>query len=93
MAAGRADITPDIGSNREDTRDGAAAPLVPVKDPEALAAAMRGLAADPARREELGRLARQEQASRYTMDRMLDSYLEEYDRLLSRAPLAAAVAR
>ncbi|HET8560849.1 MAG TPA: glycosyltransferase family 4 protein [Marmoricola sp.] len=93
MAAGRAVITTDIGSNREVTRDGAVAPLVPVKDPEALAAAMRGLAADPARREELGRLARQEQASRYTMDRMLDSYLEEYDRLLSRAPLAAAVAR
>jgi glycosyltransferase involved in cell wall biosynthesis len=89
MAAGRAVVTTDIGSNREVTRDGAVAFLVPPKDPSALATAIRRLVADPARRDELGRLARDEQRSRYTMDRMLGSYLEEYEGLLGRSSTRA----
>jgi glycosyltransferase involved in cell wall biosynthesis len=89
LAAGRAVVTTDIGSNREVTRDGAVAFLVPPKDPSALATAIRRLVADPARREELGRLARDEQRSRYTMDRMLGSYLEEYEGLLGRSSTRA----
>lgn len=92
MAAGRAVVTTSIGSNREVTRDGAVVSLVPPKDPAALATAVRELVDDPARREELGRLARQEQRSRYTMSRMLTSYLEEYERLLRRGA-TTAVAR
>lgn len=83
MAAGRPVVTTTIGSNREVTRDGAVASLVPPKDPVALAAAIRELVNDPARREELGRAAQSEQRSRYTMSRMIDSYLDEYDRLLA----------
>lgn len=92
MAAGRAVVTTTIGSNREVTRDGAVASLVPPKDPRALAGAIRRLVADPARRDELGMLAQQEQRSRYTMSRMLDSYLAEYDGLLARKA-ARAVAQ
>jgi glycosyltransferase involved in cell wall biosynthesis len=83
MAAGRPVVTTTIGSSREVTRDGAVAVLVPPKDPGALASAIRGLVDDPVRREALGVLGQQEQRSRYTMGRMLDSYLEEYDRLLA----------
>ena len=89
MAAGRPVVTTDIGSNREVTRDGAVASLVPPKDPGALARAIRRLVTDPARRDELGRLARDEQRSRYTMERMLGSYLEEYEGLLGRSPASA----
>jgi glycosyltransferase involved in cell wall biosynthesis len=92
MAAGRAVVTTTIGSNLEVTRDGAVASLVPPKDPAALAAALTRLITDPGRRDELGRLAEREQRSRYTMSRMLDSYLEEYDRLLARGA-TTAVAR
>jgi glycosyltransferase involved in cell wall biosynthesis len=92
MAAGRAVVTTTIGSNLEVTREGAVAALVPPKDPAALATAIRRLVDDPGRRAELGRLAQQEQSSRYTMSRMLGSYLEEYDRLLARGA-ATAVAR
>jgi glycosyltransferase involved in cell wall biosynthesis len=89
MAAGRPVVTTDIGSNREVTRDGAVASLVPPKDPGALARAIRRLVTDPARRDELGRLGRDEQRSRYTMERMLGSYLEEYEGLLGRSPASA----
>jgi glycosyltransferase involved in cell wall biosynthesis len=84
MAAGRAVVTTNIGSNREVTRDGAVAALVPPKDPGALAAAVRRLVADPVLRQELGTAARREQRTRYTMSRMLRSYLDEYDGLLRR---------
>jgi glycosyltransferase involved in cell wall biosynthesis len=89
MAAGRPVVTTDIGSNREVTRNGAVASLVPPKDPGALARAIRRLVTDPARRDELGRLGRDEQRSRYTMERMLGSYLEEYEGLLGRSPASA----
>lgn len=89
MAAGRAVVTTTIGSSREVTRDGAVASLVPPKDPAALAAAIGALAVDPVRRDELGRLARQEQGTRYTMDRMLGSYLGEYEGLLRRRTTTA----
>lgn len=90
MAAGRPVITTTIGSNREVTRDGAVAMLVPPKDPGALAAAIRRLLADPGRRAELGRLGLAEQRRRYTMERMLSGYLDEYDGLLARRTRAVA---
>jgi glycosyltransferase involved in cell wall biosynthesis len=85
MAAGRPVVTTTIGSNREVTRDGAVASLVPPKDPAALASAITALAHDPNRRAALGRAARAEQQSRYTMERMLAGYIEQYDLLLDVA--------
>lgn len=82
MAAGKPVVTTAIGSNREVTNDGEAAILVPPKNAEGLAAAIRSLAADRTRLEELGRRGQAEQLERYTLQRMLDAYLEEYDRLL-----------
>lgn len=91
MAAGKAVVTTTLGSNREVTNDGETAVLVPPKDHESLASALRSLATDRARREDLGRKGLHVQLERYTLQRMLDSYLEEYDRLLRRkSPRASA---
>jgi glycosyltransferase involved in cell wall biosynthesis len=82
MAAGKPVITTTIGSNREVTNEGETAVLVPPKDPESLAAAIRLLARDPGRLAELGRKGQEAQLERYTLQRMLDAYVAEYDRLL-----------
>jgi glycosyltransferase involved in cell wall biosynthesis len=90
MAAGKPVVTTAIGSNREVTNDGEAAMLVPPKDVEGLAAAIRSLATDRARLEELGRRGQAAQLERYTLQRMLDAYLDEYDRLLrQKSPRAS----
>ena len=85
MAAGKAVVTTTIGSNREVTRDGHAAMLVPPKDPASLAHAIDALMADDVRRRELGTRAGRTQIEHYGMDRMLDAYLDEYARLMNRS--------
>jgi glycosyltransferase involved in cell wall biosynthesis len=82
MAAAKPVVTTAIGSNREVTNDGETAVLVPPKDAVSLAAAIRSLAIDRTRLEELGRRGQEAQLERYTLQRMLDAYLDEYDRLL-----------
>lgn len=91
MAIGKPVVTTTIASNREVTNDGEAAVLVPPKDQQNLAGAIRALAKDEPRREELGRRGREVQRERYTLQRMLDAYLSVYDRLLQeKRPRAAA---
>jgi glycosyltransferase involved in cell wall biosynthesis len=90
MAAGKPVVTTMVGSNREVTNDGETAVLVPPKDPLSLAAAIRSLATDGARLAELGRKGQEAQRERYTLPRMLDAYLNEYDRLLrEKSPRAS----
>ena len=89
MAAGKAIVTTTLASNREATDDGRAARLVPPKDVDALAAAVAALAASPGERDVLGRRAQEIQRERYTMRRMLDAYLAEYEGLLRRAHAVA----
>ncbi len=83
MAAGRPVVTTSIGSNVEVTRNGSIADLVRPGDATALATAVSDLLDDPARRSVLGRAGRAEQRARYTIDRMLDAYLAEYDGVLA----------
>ncbi len=89
MAAGKPVVTTTLGSNREVTQEGETAVLVPPKDPVSLANAIRALASDPARLEELGRKGREVQSERYTMRRMVGTYLEEYDGLMRQKALHA----
>ena len=58
MAAGRPVVTADTPAVREVLEDGRGALLVPPGDPDALAAALARLAADPALRARLGAAAR-----------------------------------
>jgi glycosyltransferase involved in cell wall biosynthesis len=90
MAAEKPVVTTSIASNREVTNDGEAALLVPPKHPASLAAAIRTLAVDETRRMQLARRGREIQRERYTMERMLDAYMSEYDGLLEKAGPRAA---
>jgi len=92
MAAGRPVITTSIASNREVTNDGEAAVLVPPKDVVSLAAAIRSLAADPTRQQELAKRGQEVQRERYGLQRMLDVYMAEYERLTKRESVRAAAA-
>ena len=93
MAAGKPVVTTSIGSNREVTNDGEAAVLVPPKDAASLAAAISSLAAAGSRLQELGRKGQQVQRERYSLQRMLDAYMGEYDGLLRRESVYASVHR
>jgi glycosyltransferase involved in cell wall biosynthesis len=88
MAAAKPIVTTTLGSNREVTDDGRAARLVAPKDVEGLAAAIVALEASPDERDELGRKAHEIQRERYSIQRMLDAYLAEYERLLRQAHAA-----
>ena len=85
MAAEKPVVTTSIASNREVTNDGEAALLVPPKHPASLAAAIRRLALDEHRRAQLARRGKEIQHERYTMQRMIDAYMSEYDRLIENA--------
>jgi glycosyltransferase involved in cell wall biosynthesis len=93
MAAEKPVVTTTIASNREVTNDGQGALLVPPKHPASLAAAIRTLAVNETRRMQLARRGREIQRERYTMQRMLDDYMSEYDRLLEKAGSRAASRR
>jgi glycosyltransferase involved in cell wall biosynthesis len=84
MAAGKPVVTTSIGSNREVTSEGEAAVLVPPKDAASLAVAIHALANDRSRLAELGAKGREVQRERYSLPRMLDAYMAEYDTLLTR---------
>jgi glycosyltransferase involved in cell wall biosynthesis len=65
---------------------GDAAAVFPLsKGPDALTDVLDGLAADPARREDLGRRASVRAAERYSWDACADAYLRLCEAVLSRA--------
>lgn len=83
MAAGRPIVTTAIPSNREVSREGACAVLVPPGDPAALRDAVLRLAADPEARRELGTEARLVFEKHYTREAMTGAYLDRYRALLA----------
>lgn len=65
--------------------------LVPVRDPAALAkAVMAACALDPAEAAAHGRRARRRIVEHFSFDRMVDAWLDAYNRLLGEAPPDAA---
>ena len=81
MAAGKAIVSTAVDGCREVLEDGGTGLLVPARDAAALAGALAGLVADPARRESLGRAARQASA-RYDIRNCVDSMQALYDEVL-----------
>jgi glycosyltransferase involved in cell wall biosynthesis len=81
MAAGKAIVSTAVDGCREVLEDGVTGLLVPPRDPQALAGALGRLVADPARRESLGRAARQA-SSRYDIRTCVEAMQSLYDEVL-----------
>ena len=78
MAAGLPVVASGVGGLLDLIDDGRTGVLVPPGDAGALAAAVRGLVADPARAAALGRAAQQDARERYSFDRMVASFEDLY---------------
>ncbi len=75
-------VTTDIRGCRQVVRDGENGLLVPVRDPVALAEAIRLLATDPARRAGMAEAARVRARRDFDQQRVIDITLATYERLL-----------
>jgi glycosyltransferase involved in cell wall biosynthesis len=87
-AAGRgvAVLTTDVGGSREAITDGVSGLIVPPDAPEAFAAALAALTADPQRLAGMGRAAREGMGAVDGRQRMVDATLAVYgDLLMSRS--------
>ena len=83
-------VATDVGGNAEIVQDGRTGLLVPSGDDARLATAMEELARSAARRELLGRQARQWALEEGSLDAMCDGYERLYGRAAGPAPHAGA---
>jgi glycosyltransferase involved in cell wall biosynthesis len=81
MASGLPVVTTDVGGNREAVEDGLTGLLVPPGDPAALAEALAGLWADPARRDSMGKAARSRVEERFSARKMVSETESLYESL------------
>jgi glycosyltransferase involved in cell wall biosynthesis len=72
MGAGLPIVATPVGAIPDAVRDGEEALLVPPRDPQALAAALRRLVDDPALRDTMGRRARARAEALFSRERVLD---------------------
>lgn len=87
LARGVPVVATRAGGVPEVVADGVHGVLVPPGDPEALAAALGGLLADPERRARLARAGRARVAAEFSLERMVSRTEEIYRRVLrARAP-------
>lgn len=83
MACGLPIVTTDCGGMREAVTDGVEGFVVPVRDAEAMACALRCLAVDANQRRQMGRAARQRILSEFTLEQQKMKFLRLYTDLLS----------
>lgn len=88
---GRPVVATAVGGVPELVRDRETGLLVPREDPQALAAALERLAADPGLRERLGRAARRHVAEGFTVQAMATRFADTYE-TLAAAGRAASLA-
>jgi glycosyltransferase involved in cell wall biosynthesis len=72
-----------VGGVPDVVEDGVTGLCVPAEDPDALAAALRRLLADPAERQRMGRAAKARVLQRFTADRMVADLQGRYDKILT----------
>jgi len=77
-AAGLPAVVTDVGGNAEIVEDGRTGIVVPFGDDAAMAEAFRRLASDRGLRESMGQRARERIAERYSIDSMVEQYVEVY---------------
>jgi colanic acid/amylovoran biosynthesis glycosyltransferase len=78
MACGLPVVTTDCGGMAEAVTDGVEGLVVPVRDPEAMAAALARLASDSELSSRLGQAARQRVLKDFTLQRQIGKFLELY---------------
>ncbi len=88
MAVGLPVIATAVGSLPEVVSDGVNGLLIPPKDPEALAAALARLLADPAWARKLGEQARQVVEANFSLERLGGEINEIYAELIRKKGLA-----
>lgn len=81
MAYGRAAVVTDTGGNAELVADGETGLVVPVRDPEALGAAISKLAANKELREKMGIAARQRLVDHFSLDQGVRKLLSVFSNL------------
>jgi glycosyltransferase involved in cell wall biosynthesis len=85
MASGIPVVASDVGQVAAMVEHGATGSLVPPRDPEALAAALRPLLTDPTRRRALGAAARRRAEERFDLRTTVDRIAARYHELLASA--------
>jgi sugar transferase (PEP-CTERM/EpsH1 system associated) len=93
MASGLPVVATAVGGNPELVVDGATGFLVPPSDSAALASALEKYVEDPSLAAAHGRAARQRVLESFSLGVMVGKYMEVYDGLLKRAPVAEAIVR
>ena len=83
MACGVPVVASAVGGMLDTVAEGETGALVPPQDPVALATALRGLLADPARRQAYGRAGVRRARSRYSWDAVATATAEVYERALA----------
>jgi glycosyltransferase involved in cell wall biosynthesis len=89
MAAGKPVVASAIPGNDEAVRDGETGLLVPPRDPDALAAAIRTIIGYPALAGRLGAAARASVEERFSLTSMVDSVVAIYEDLLGARVVGA----
>ena len=87
MALDKPVVATRAGGIPEAVQDGITGLLVPPRDPQALADAVRYLLCHPEHGKALGRAGRQRVEHSFTVEQMVCSTLEVYERVLADAPV------
>jgi glycosyltransferase involved in cell wall biosynthesis len=85
MACARPVVATDVGGNREIVQHGVTGLIVPPRNPEALAAALRTLLDDPNRARRMGEAGAVLARSLYSRERMVEATVRVYESQLIRA--------
>ncbi|MBL8362814.1 MAG: TIGR03088 family PEP-CTERM/XrtA system glycosyltransferase [Rubrivivax sp.] len=83
MACGLPVVATGVGGNAELVADGETGAIVPAGDVDALAAALLGVATDPARAASAGARGRQRVEAMFSLDAMVAAYEQVYRRVLA----------
>ncbi len=83
MAAGLPVVATDVGGNAEAVEHGVSGMIVPPEDPDALAAAIAELLADPAHARAMGTAGKAIAEKKYSLNAMMDHIADAYRRLLA----------
>ena len=86
MALGKPVVATRVGGIPEAVQDGITGLLVPPRDPQAFAEAIRYLLRHPEQAKALGEAGRKRVEQYFTMERMACQTLQAYERILADAP-------